>query len=59
MIFKITEEMAKRIIEWDSCKAVDVTGGKFAYTFMPTGVGVVIKVHCDICKRELDLTENW
>ncbi|WP_235191845.1 hypothetical protein [Paenibacillus sp. FSL R7-277] len=51
--------MEKKIKEWDSCKAVDVTGAKFSYTFTPTGLGTVIEVHCDICNRKLDLTEDW
>ncbi|ASA24283.1 hypothetical protein B9T62_28085 [Paenibacillus donghaensis] len=59
MLFKITTEMEKKIKKWDSCKAVDVTGAKFSYTFIPTSLGTVIHVHCDICNRELDLTEDW
>jgi hypothetical protein len=59
MIFKITEEMLQKIQDWDSCKPVDVSGAKFAYTFVPTGLGLVIKVQCDICKRVLNLTEDW
>ncbi len=59
MVFEITEEMENRIREWDSCKAVDVAGAKFAYTFIPTSIGLVIKVRCDICNRELDLSEDW
>lgn len=55
--FKITEEMEQKINEWDSCVAIDVTGAKFAYIFVPTGLGLVIKVQCDVCKRELDLSE--
>ncbi|MNN80757.1 hypothetical protein D3C81_1975170 [compost metagenome] len=59
MIFEITKDMEKKINEWDSCKAVDVGGAKFLYTFIPTGLGTVIHVHCDICNRKLDLTEDW
>lgn len=59
MIFRITEEMLQRIQDWDSCKPVDVTGAKFAYTFVPTGLGLIIEVQCDICKRILNLTEDW
>jgi hypothetical protein len=58
MIFEITKDMEKKISDWDSCKAIDVTGAKFAYTFIPTGIGLVIKVQCDICNRILDLTED-
>ncbi|PAK53420.1 hypothetical protein CHH75_09140 [Paenibacillus sp. 7541] len=59
MIFEITREMAEKIRKWDSCLAVDVSGGKFAYIFIPTSIGLVIKVRCDVCNRELDLTEDW
>lgn len=59
MIFEITAEMKQKISDWDSCKAVDAAGAKFAYTFIPTGLGTVIHVQCDICNRKLDLTEDW
>ncbi|MNC62025.1 hypothetical protein D3C75_1120050 [compost metagenome] len=55
--FRITEEMEQKINEWDSCITKDVTGAKFAYIFIPTGLGLVITVQCDVCKRELDLSE--
>lgn len=58
MVFEITEIMEQKILEWDSCKPADVTGAKFAYTFIPTSIGLVIKVECDICKKNLDLTEE-
>lgn len=57
MVFRISEEMENKINEWDSCAAEDVAGAKFAYTFIPTGLGLVITVQCDVCKRELDLSE--
>lgn len=59
MIFEINEEMKKKIRQWDNCKAVDVMGAKFAYTFIPTGLGLVITVKCDVCGRELDLSEDF
>lgn len=55
--FQITEAMEQKIKDWDSCIAKDVAGAKFAYTFIPTGLGLVIKVQCDVCKRELDFTD--
>lgn len=55
--FRITEKMEWKIKEWDTCIPVDVTGAQFAYIFIPTGRGLVIKVQCDVCKRELDLTD--
>ncbi|SIR69937.1 hypothetical protein SAMN05421578_13615 [Paenibacillus macquariensis] len=57
MIFEITKTMEQKIDEWDKCKAIDATGAKFAYTFIPTGIGLVIKVKCDCCCRVLDITE--
>ena len=57
MIFQISKEMEQKIREWDSCAAEDVAGAKFAYTFIPTGLGLIIKVQCGVCKRELDLSE--
>ncbi|GFZ93909.1 hypothetical protein GCM10008018_45470 [Paenibacillus marchantiophytorum] len=59
MLFEINAEMEKKIRDWDSCEPVDVAGGKFAYIFIPTGLGTVIHVHCDICNRKLDLTDDW
>lgn len=56
MIFRISKEMERKIKEWDSSVAKDVVGAKLAYTFIPTGLGI-IKVQCDVCKRELDLSE--
>lgn len=55
--FNITKGMEQRIIKWDSCIAADVTGAKFAYTFIPTGLGLVIRVKCDVCNRELELSD--
>jgi hypothetical protein len=49
----------KKIMEWDTYESVDVTGAKLVYKFIPTSIGQIIKVECDICKRELDLTEDW
>lgn len=58
MIFEINEKMEQTIKDWDSCNTIDVSGARFAYTFIPTGLGLVIKVKCDICNREMDLTES-
>jgi hypothetical protein len=55
-VFQITDEMEQKINEWDSCIPEDVNGAQYAYTFIPTGQGLVIKVQCDVCKRELDLS---
>jgi hypothetical protein len=53
LAFTISQEMLKRINQWDKCKAVDVSGAKFAFTFIPTSLGTFIIVKCDVCKREL------
>ncbi|MCP1136291.1 hypothetical protein NKT34_23615 [Paenibacillus polysaccharolyticus] len=58
MNFEITEEMMKLISEWDSCTSADVSGAKFAYTFIPTGIGLVIQVKCDVCQRTLNLSDD-
>lgn len=57
MIFEISEMMQRKIQKWDRCVANDVTSAKFTYKFIPTGLGLVIKVHCDVCNRELDLSD--
>lgn len=59
MKFEITEKMEQKIREWDSCESTDVSGARLAYTFIPSGFGLVIEVNCDVCKRKLSLTEGW
>ncbi|WP_342551897.1 hypothetical protein [Paenibacillus sp. FSL R7-0652] len=58
MQFEISEDMKKKISDWDSCIPVDVTGAKFAYTFIPTGIGLIIQVKCDVCERTLRLSDD-
>ncbi|MDU8672525.1 hypothetical protein [Paenibacillus polymyxa] len=58
MKFEITDDMITKITEWDTCKPVDVTGAKFEYTFIPTGIGLVIQVKCDVCERTLSLSDD-
>lgn len=53
--FEITSQMEKEIKQWDSCIPLDVSGAKFAYTFMPTGIGLIIEVKCDVCKEKFHL----
>ncbi|MEK3864583.1 hypothetical protein MHH60_13990 [Paenibacillus sp. FSL H7-0716] len=57
LVFNITKEMEKEINKWDTCIAKDVDHSKFAYVFVPTSIGIAVKVQCDVCKRELDLTD--
>ncbi|KQO18045.1 hypothetical protein [Paenibacillus sp. Leaf72] len=59
MAFELTESMLQKIKEWDSCHTTDATEAKFAYIFIPTGLGIIIKVTCDICNRVLDLTDDF
>jgi hypothetical protein len=56
--FSISEEMMKRINQWDQCQAVDVSGAKFAFTFIPSGLGTYIIVKCDVYKRELHIPDD-
>ena len=46
--FTISEEIMKRINQWDQCQAVDVSGAKFAFTFIPSGLGIYIIVKCAV-----------
>jgi len=55
--FQITKDMEQKISDWDSCTAESVTGTKFAYIFIPSELGLIIKVQCNVCKRELDLSK--
>ncbi|SDF54752.1 hypothetical protein SAMN04488542_112115 [Fontibacillus panacisegetis] len=43
--------MEAKIKVWDQCAPLDVSGAKFAFAFIPTSLGLVIKVQCDICKK--------
>jgi len=47
-----------RINQWDQCKAVDVSGAKFAFTFIPSGLGTYLIVKCDVCQRELHISDD-
>lgn len=56
--FTISEEIMKRINQWDQCKSVDVSGAKFAFTFIPSGLGTYLIVKCDVCQRELYISDD-
>lgn len=66
--FEISGEELKKYKEWyeehnKSCplyQNVGAIGGRLKYSFVPTGLGIVIVVRCS-CGEELDLTdyENW
>ncbi|WP_254348935.1 hypothetical protein [Paenibacillus sp. A3M_27_13] len=51
MIFEITDDNDEKIDDWNSCKPVDVAGANFAYTFIPTGIVLVVEVKCDVLKE--------
>lgn len=55
--FEITNQIETEIKQWDSCVPLDVSGAKFAYTFIPTGIGLVIEVECDVCKRKISFND--
>lgn len=49
----------EKIKQWDQCEPVDVTGAKFAYTFVPSSLGTYLVVKCDVCKRELHVSDEF
>ncbi|MCP3746766.1 hypothetical protein NLX82_20335 [Paenibacillus sp. A3M_27_13] len=51
VIFEITDDNDEKIDDWNSCKPVDVAGANFAYTFIPTGIVLVVEVKCDVLKE--------
>jgi hypothetical protein len=58
LTFTISKEIMNRINQWDQCKAVDVSGAKFAFTFIPSGLGTYLIVKCDVCQRELHISDD-
>jgi len=59
LTFTVTESMLEKVRDWDSCKSADVSGARLSYTFIPSGIGTVVKVHCSVCDREIDVTEDF
>lgn len=69
-MFSLDEEQEKRFQEWDkehkkTCKLCETPfsagaiGGRLSYCFIPTGLGIIIKIRC-ACKEndwELDVTD--
>lgn len=43
------------------CQCTSTIGGKFSYILTPTGLGTLIKIKCNVCGKERDVTdsENW
>lgn len=58
-VFKISEEMEQKIAEWDSCTTDGTIGANLIYMFIPKDLGLMVKVRCPICKRELILSDCW
>jgi hypothetical protein len=51
---------SEKLLGWDKkCngKPTGASGGRFTYLFTPTSLGLVIKVKCNLCGDEIDLTE--
>lgn len=34
------------------------TGGQYSFTVTPTGLGPIVKVKCNACNKEIDITNN-
>lgn len=67
MEFQIIDEDYKKFEVWykqhkKECPVEDVgaIGGRYTFTFTPTGLGDIVKVTC-VCGEELNLTdwESW
>jgi hypothetical protein len=62
MLFELSQEEEKKFTKWNAkhslCKGKEGTlGGRLTFSFTPNGIGVITKVKCSICKKELDLTD--
>jgi hypothetical protein len=60
----ISVSQYEKLGRWDEkCngKPTGASGGRFTYSFTPTSLRVVIKVKCNLCGDEIDLTEyeDW
>jgi hypothetical protein len=64
--FKMSDIEAAKVDAWlnvQGAKAEDnsTSGGRYSFTFVPTGIGTVIKVKDDLLNEEIDATDysNW
>lgn len=64
--FDFTAEQQRKIVDFMSLKSSDnayegAIGGRFTYSFTPTGLGCVIKIRDNITEEELDVSdyEMW
>lgn len=65
-MFSLDKDQLDKLNEWQKTvieKAKDITaiGGRFTYSFTPTGIGEVVKVKDWITNEEIDLTDydSW
>ncbi|MEK3915318.1 hypothetical protein [Paenibacillus sp. FSL H7-0331] len=52
IVSEVFESMIIKIEKWDQCIAADVSGAKLTFSFIPSGLGKVAKVHCSNCNRD-------
>lgn len=64
--FGFTAEQQRKIVDFMGLKSSDnayegAIGGRFTYSFTPTGLGSVVKVRDNITGEELDVSdyETW
>ena len=50
---KLAEEEFRKI-HYNKCK----NGNRFSYELTGTGIGIIIKISCPICKEEKDITDT-
>lgn len=64
MVFEICDKELALVQEFENkhwnC-GHPTAGERFTYLFCPTGLGVIIKVRCNCCKTEEDVTDydSW
>ena len=55
------DRLYKFIDSHKHCKCTSTIGGKFTYTIIPTGLGNITHVRCNVCNEETDITDidSW
>lgn len=57
----LSENEKKEFLEFKEkhkdCEFTSTTGGKFAFTIVPTGLGDVVIVKCNACGETRDITD--
>jgi len=41
----------------EECDTSAAIGGRFTYKFIPTSIGTIVIIKCNICKRKNDITD--